>query len=268
MSSLTRMLNVLGLFNEYKPLLTADEIIIALTYTRPTGYRYIKALCSAGFLARFAGGYSLGPRIAELNYYIVQSDPLIRQSRPIMRDICMTFGCDALLASMYGEHMIATHHEHGADALMVSYGRGRLMPLFRGAGSKVILAFLPAARQRMLFERHKMEILQAGLGPDWESFRRTLRIVRRDGYALSKGELDDLNVGIAAPIFHDGSLPPASIILVISKTRIAIADQDMIVDVAKNAAKQISERIRNTATLIPTVDTASSGSSIGVADRF
>ena len=40
----------------------------------------------------------------------------------------------------------------------VSYERGRLMPLFRGATSKIILAHLPARTLKSLFEQNGGEI--------------------------------------------------------------------------------------------------------------
>ena len=46
------MLKVLDLFTEQTPALSADEIISKLKYSRPTGYRYVRELVSAGLLVR------------------------------------------------------------------------------------------------------------------------------------------------------------------------------------------------------------------------
>src|SRR5580704_16272660 len=84
-SSLSKMLQVLTLFNASEPLLTADEIMQRLDYTRPTTYRYIRELCAAGLLGRFANGYALGPRVIELDYIIRQADPVLKVARGRMR---------------------------------------------------------------------------------------------------------------------------------------------------------------------------------------
>jgi DNA-binding IclR family transcriptional regulator len=83
----------------------------------------------------------------------------------------------------------------------VSYERGRLMPLYRGATSKVMLAHLPARVLKSLFARDADEVIAAGLGQSWDDFRRTLATLRRLGYNVSRGEIDPGRVGIAAPIF-------------------------------------------------------------------
>ncbi len=56
MSSLSRVLAILDLFTETQPTWHSDEIMAALSYARPTAYRYIKDLVSAGYLQRVAAG--------------------------------------------------------------------------------------------------------------------------------------------------------------------------------------------------------------------
>ena len=68
MSSLARMLSILDLFGARAPVLSAEEIIARRNYSRPTGYRYVRELVAAGLLVRAPGGYSLGPRIIELDW--------------------------------------------------------------------------------------------------------------------------------------------------------------------------------------------------------
>ena len=84
----------------------------------------------------------------------------------------------------------------------VSYERGRLIPLFRGATSKIILAHLPARTLKSLFMRNAVTIADSGLGRTWDEFRQRLAALRRDGAAVARGELDSGRVGIAAPIFE------------------------------------------------------------------
>ena len=102
MSSLKKMLAILDLFSPDRPLWSAEEVIVRSGHSRPTGYRYVKELCAAGLLKRSDAGYSLGPRVIELDYYIRQSDPLLNACKPVMRRLARETGFDVLLASMYG----------------------------------------------------------------------------------------------------------------------------------------------------------------------
>lgn len=245
MSSLKRMLAVFDVFTPDDPSLTADEIIARLGYSRGTAYRYIRELTTVGLLARTAGRYSLGPRIIELDYFIRENDPNLQVIQPVMRGLTDRLECDSLWASFFGQQVVVTHHEHGTSNLTVSYGRGRRLPLFRGAGSKVIIAALPAARQRNLYANNTGEIAAAGLGASWNEFKSNMAAIRRAGHSISRGELDHGNVGIAAPITLDPPNAPGSFVLIFGAKRYATADEKLLVKITMDAAAQIGGLVAN-----------------------
>src|SRR5256885_13640562 len=89
----------------------------------------------------------------------------------------------------------------------VSYERGRLMPLYRGATAKIILAHLPTRTLKSLFAHDAEEITAAGLGGSFDEFRRALAMLRRAGICITHGEVDPGRTGIGAPIFdRDGAV--------------------------------------------------------------
>jgi len=246
MNSLRKMLAILDLFDSPGPLISADEIIGRLAYSRPQGYRYIKELCAAGLLIRFKSGYVLGPRCIEFDFLIRQSDPLLRASELIMQQVSRQNGCDILLASMYGDRIVAVHHERGTDPTTISFGRGRRMPLFRGAGSKVILAALPKALQMKLFQAHQHELASSMLGKSWDEISAALRSIRKSGYAISVGELDPSNVGIGVPLVSEEAAFPSSIVLVLSAARYKTTSLNSIVEVALASRNAVLGRLATT----------------------
>ena len=244
MSSLTRMLAVVDVFTPERPTATAEDIMLALGYSRGTAYRYIRELCAFGLLSRVAGTYTLGPKIIELDYYIRQCDPVLRVGLPIMRHLRDEIDCDVLLTSFYGDRVVVTHHEKGDGKITVSVGRGRVMPLFRGAGSKPIIAYLPPSRLKRFFAENAAEIAASGLGGSWPAFRQSLAAIRRAGYATSVGELDPANAAVGAPILMEDGEVAGSIVLVFSRTRFMIVDQKLVADIAMRAARQIEAGLR------------------------
>jgi DNA-binding IclR family transcriptional regulator len=239
------MLAVFDVFTPEEPSLTADEIMARLNYSRGTAYRYIRELTTVGLLARTGSRYSLGPRIIELDFFIRQNDPNLHVIQPVMRALSDRLECDSLWASFFGQQVVVTHHEHGVTNLTVSYGRGRRMPLFRGAGSKVILAALPTVRQKNLYLANTAEIAAAGLGASWTEFKSAMTAIRRAGYFVSKGELDRGNVGVSAPIALDPPNAPGSLTLIFGAKRYATADQQLLANITKDAAAQIDRLIAN-----------------------
>lgn len=248
-SSLRKMLGILDLFTASRPVLTIEEIVVGLGYSRPTGYRHIAELCRAGLLSRrSAGDVALGPRVVELDYVMRQGDPILEPSQAVARELRDRCGCDTLLLTLVGDRVVTTHHERGSDPLTISYSRGRPVPMFRGAGSRAILAFLPLARQRKLFAVHAEEIAAAGLGRDWDAFRAALQAMRRAGTTTSIGELDQPNIGVGAPILDGGGKPVGSLVLVLSRPRYAIADKTLLAQLVTEAAGRIGASMRPLAT--------------------
>jgi DNA-binding IclR family transcriptional regulator len=238
MTTLATMLSILELFTPERPLLTSDQIISALKCTRPTGYRYIRELSHAGLINRLGSTYTLGSRIIELDYNIRAFDPLLAVGRPVLEGLKSTFLCDAFLMVFIGGKMTVTHHAPGLEVIPVSYGRGRSLPLFRGSGSKVIVANLPSAEQKRLFERRPEEVVQSNLGDTWSDFRRSLLDIRQAGYAVSHGELDSGLVGLAIPISLQSG-PPASIVLAFSAARFALLNLAVVIEILTAAKSQI-----------------------------
>lgn len=244
MSSISRVLSILDFFNPVAATLTADDIIAKVGCSRPQGYRYIRELHSAGLLTRFLGGYSLGPRIIELDFVIREGDPLLRASALRIRELRDRLACDVILAKMFGDRLIAIHHEHCDRSDFVGFGRGRPMPMFQGAGYKLILANLPSARQKRLFVQYPDAVKSSKLGQTWEEMRKDLRNIRRAGYALSLGELEVNNVGIAAPIFDEPGVPPTAMTLVVPRARFETSNHEMLIEIVMNAASDISHHLQ------------------------
>jgi len=240
-SSLGRMLAVLDAFSEDAPIWTVDDIAAGLGYTRATAYRYVGGLCDAGLLTRVAkGAYALGPRIIELDRQIQRCDPLLTLTEPVIEDLLRpNRGQVVLLCSLFRETVLCVHQAGHDKALAVSYARGRPMPLFRGATSKVILACLPERRLTRLFLEHQAEIRKAGLGHTREEFLAALKSIRRQGCSITHAEVDPGVVGVAVPVFGGERAVIGSLSLVFSKARFPERRTDQVISALTRAAETI-----------------------------
>lgn len=220
-TSLGRMLKVLDAFSEKAPIWTVDDIAASYGYTRATAYRYVGELCDAGLLTRLAqGAYALGPRIIELDRQIQRSDPLLHAAENVMQGLLQPDrGQVVLLCSLFRDEVLCVHQLSSDKALGVSYSRGRPMPLFRGATSKVILAWLPERRLTKLYLDHQEAIRKAGLGGTHDEFLASLKAIRREGYVLSRGEVDPGVVGVGVPVFGGERAVLGSLSVVFSEGR-------------------------------------------------
>lgn len=193
---------ILRLFSPERPLWTADETAAALGFSRSTAYRQLGALVKSGLLETLerSSSYVLGPAIIELDRNIRLSDPLLTVATPAMRWLAeqAPVSCTILLCRLYRDRVMCIQQEEKPGEIgAVSYERGRPMPLSRGAPSRTILAQLPPRRLATLMPTIETENTA---GFDSEAFRRQLRDIRKQGYCITRGEVDDGVVGIAVPL--------------------------------------------------------------------
>jgi len=206
-SSGDRLLAVLRLFTVEQPEWTVEAAADKLGVSATTSYRYFQRLTKVGLISPVSSaGYTLGPAIIQMDRQIQISDPMLNAARSVMADLIeyAAEGSVILLCRLFHDRVMCVHQVMGQGPQSpVSYERGRLMPLFRGATARIILAHLPTRNLKALFARSADEIVVAGLGCDWNEFRRNMVDLRRAGFCISRSEIDPGRVGVAAPIFND-----------------------------------------------------------------
>jgi DNA-binding IclR family transcriptional regulator len=239
-NSLERVLAVLDVFSEERLEWTPEELMKHLGYSRPTLYRYLKTLKEAGFLMPTrSAGFTLGPRVVELDYLMRKSDALVLCGLPYLKELIAEISCTALLVRWYGNKMLCVASESSAKHPLSSYPRGRPMPLGRGAIPRSIMAFLPRQRLLPLIERNLADLRSVGLGQTAEDVYRSLKKVRKAGYAVAYGEVTPGAVGVAAPVFDAGGHPVASLCLTIAGNALTGSQIDHIGPMVQRAALQI-----------------------------
>ncbi|MDE3109005.1 MAG: IclR family transcriptional regulator, partial [Acidobacteriota bacterium] len=141
MSTAHRLLGILALFTVERPVWTVEEAAKEMRVSVSTAYRYFAELSRAGLLDPFpAGKYVLGPAIIEGDRKIRMTDPLIQIGRPAMQRLVARAGSAgvAILCRIYHNGVMCVHQESSAvPEGGISYERGRPMPMFRGASSKI-----------------------------------------------------------------------------------------------------------------------------------
>jgi DNA-binding IclR family transcriptional regulator len=201
-----RAFELLGLFSLEKPAWTVEQIAPELGVAVSSVYRLLGRLVRAGLVDTVTPGrYVLGPAIIQLDRQIQLTDPLVHAARSVM-DYLIEFapeGSTVLLCRAFRDAVLCVHQVQKGPQAPVSYERGRPRPLFRGATSKAILAFMPRRTLIRLYELRAEDIQAAGLGNTWKEFLAKLRSWRVAGHVLANSEVDRARFGIAAPVLAD-----------------------------------------------------------------
>lgn len=224
-SSLEKMLSVLEFVEERGQVAGMDEMLEGLNLTRSTLYRYVRTLVEFGLLATSPGtGYTLGPRIIELDYKIRVRDPIILASHPLMTQLVQTVPGIALLCRRYRDRVLCVHQVRGAVGFVSTYERGRARPLLKGAASLVILANMPGVQIAKLYHQDPDSFAEAGLGDSLKAVRQALRAIRQQGWKASESQVVSGVTGIAAPIFDSGDHVMGSLSLTVGRTGMSVGE--------------------------------------------
>jgi DNA-binding IclR family transcriptional regulator len=243
-SSLKRMISVLDLIEVSSSGLTFDQMLDTLKLTRSTLYRYVKILSEAGLITSLPDlGYTLGPRVAELDYRMRTQDPLIVASIPIMTELARTVPGVALLCRRYRDKVLCVHQEGSSDVFRSGYERGRDRPLLKGAASRIILAHMHTRAISRLYAERQEEFAQAGLGESLEEVRATLAQMRQAGWEASEGQVTEGVTGIAAPVFDNQGAVVGSLSITVGKTAMSKEEIAPLAERVKFCAAIVSNAI-------------------------
>lgn len=239
-TSLEKMLRVLDLIEESEGYVSSEAMLRRSGYARSTLYRYLKILSAAGLIASLPNeGYGFGPRIAELDYKMRNSDRLIAASRPVMAELVGAVPGIALLCRRYRDKVLCVHQERHGAAFSSTYERGRARPLSRGAASRIILAHLPPRVVARLY--HGGPKAFAGLGDSLGAVKTSLKAIRLRGWDMTRGQVTRGVTGVAAPIFDGRGLVLGSLSLTVGRSRLSAAEVRAIAEKVMFCARIVTK---------------------------
>jgi DNA-binding IclR family transcriptional regulator len=244
-SSLEKMLEILDLFEEEGSRWTPEQMMQRLACPRSTLYRYLRVLSNAGLVTSLPDiGYTLGPRIAELDFEMRSGDPLIANGRPLLQALVKEIPGIGLLCRYFKERVLCVHQEGGSGQIRSGYERGRAMPIARGAASRAILAHLKVAALRQLHESQSREFSRVGMGGTFEQVQDTLRRIRKDGYCLTRGEVTPGVIGIAAPVFDSEGTVIGSLSITVPEAGMSERRRHTVIDRVVFSAAVLTQSMR------------------------
>lgn len=240
-SSLSRILNVLNLFNPNRLVIDSDVIAQEFGLSRTSSYRYLKELCEAGLLAkRGPGGYVLGPRLIELDWMMRKYDPILSNGRAYIEQLSQRTGLTVFVSAFYDNKIINTFILSPSNDMNYTFGRGRPLPLFRGAQAKVLTSHQGIKKIKELYE----EIIQHDPMNYYslEEILKHAKQIRKDGFCITNNELNVGQTGIAAPIFLDMESKDihTSISVVGSYEQFELLRQETIIEILLDTAQKLT----------------------------
>jgi len=246
MTAIHRLLRILAQFDLDHAVLTPELLMDSLGASRASIYRDLRQLVASGLVERIGErGYALGPRIVELDRQIRLADPLLQAAAELPTKLAKDSGGTVLLCRLHADTVLCIHEARAREGgIATSYERGRAMPLYRGATSKIILAHLPPARIRELLMRDRAAIRAAGLPTTEVALTAHLAALREQGHVTTQGEVDKEAAGIAVALL-DGTRLLGSLSVVLSAAQLTRSTAVRCLSQVQSAARRIEARLQD-----------------------
>lgn len=246
-ASVARVTALLDTFVEARGDLGVTEIAVRLGLAKSVVHRLVAALTKSGYLTQAPNThrYALGPRATRLGRAALGQMDIRARARPLLRDLATTTGETATLSVLAGNERVYAEQIESTHPVRQSVQIGSAAPLYVGASSKAILAFLPERRSdTILAQAAKNGVtLVDGRRLDTKALRNELSVIRRRGFATSHGERVVGAVSTASPVFdHDGEVVGSVSVASVS-VRHGKSDLLKFGDVVRDAADRLSTQL-------------------------
>ena len=203
MSTISKALGLLDLFNEAHPKLGLTDVQRLTGRDKATVHRHLVALEEAGYLEQDTGtrAYRLGPAITRLAGMRARTVPEVEMVRSVIDALSRAAGELVHISRLQGFDLVdvyhAEHHDHPVRVSFAAYG---LPPLFATASGKAYLAFSTAGLLDMALADPRT-VQQGAPAPDRDAIAAELTAIAARGYANNR---DTLRIGVssvAIPVF-------------------------------------------------------------------
>jgi len=244
-STADRTLDILAMFQPGLLRISAQQVADELGVARSTAYRYLQTLSAAAYIEEDpGGGFRLGLKVFELARLARQSYGLSTVAGPILRELAAATGETALLTRRTGTQVICLEREESTQhRLRLSYERGSLLPLNAGASALVLLAWEEPTALDALIGHAPLPKFTDATPTDPKELRQRLAVIRQQGYALSRGELDSDALGVAAPVRDEHGRVIAGLSVVAVDRRVPKARMTELVGLVTSAADRLGAQL-------------------------
>lgn len=235
----SRVLAILGAFDERHRSLTLTDIARRADVPVPTAHRLVGELVAGGALARRPSGeYVVGRRLWDVGLLAPVEAGLRRVAEPFLHDIHAATRATVHLAVRDGAEVLYLERMSGRASVPVVSQIGSTLPLHCTGVGKVLLAHAPDEVRREVLRSParvtRYTVTQPGL------LQQQLDRVRRDGFATTTEEMTLGACSVAVPVWREDEVVAAIGVVVSSLKR----DRSRLVAALQVAAQGISRSLR------------------------
>lgn len=198
-----------------------SEVSDVLGVAPSTAHRLLTSLKAQGFAEQASrnGHYLPGPVLREIGQAALNSLDVRRAARPALEQLSRATGETVSLGVLEGYNVRFLDGIESTRTVRVGDRTGVLMPAHATAAGKAIMAALSDFELERRSEARGLERRTADTVTGWQDLREELAAIRRAGYALNVGEVEQGVSAVSAVVTDILEAPAASINVVLPSSR-------------------------------------------------
>lgn len=225
-NSVAKAFAVLKAFDIYLPELTISEVAGRADMDRGTAFRLVNTLSQLGYLASVPRSrrYRLTLKCLELGYTPLARAGLNILSRPLLAELVPDVADAASLGMLDGEDVVYIERVQAEMPQTFDRRVGSRTRAYAAALGHAMLAYLPEEEQKAILSNGPLVKLSERTLTDIDQLLERLRLVRRQGFAISDGENAYGLRTVAAAILDEAGQPVAGISATIRAERLGLEE--------------------------------------------
>lgn len=221
-AAVDRALSLLAAFRLGEGALTLAELALRSGLYKSTALRLLASLAHAGLVQRTAdGAWGLGPEAARLGAVFASTFSLDAQLLPVLQALVARTKESAAFHVRQGDRRLCLLRVDSPQLLRDHVRAGEWLPLDRGAGGRVLLAF--GGQRGRLYDQ-----------------------IRRDGVLVRTGDRVEGLTGISAPVWGSRHELVGALTLTLPEQRML----PRLVDAVREAAAEATRRLGGSAPVV------------------
>lgn len=198
--SFARGLAVLRSFGADAPAQTLSEVAERTGLTRAGARRILLTLLHLEYVAVEGRRFQLTPKVLELGFAYLSSQPIWTRAQPIMEDLVDTLRQSCSAAVLDGDEIVYVLRVPAHKIMSINLGVGSRLPAYCTSMGRVLLAGLPAETLKRRLGEMPLTALTPATETDPQRLFECIQEVREQGWALVNAELESGLMSVAAPI--------------------------------------------------------------------
>lgn len=198
--SFARGLAVIRSFSAAAPAQTLTEVAAATDLTRAGARRILLTLQGLGYVAAEGRLFRLTPKILDLGFAYLSSQPLWQRAEPLMQALAAELQESCSAAVLDGGDIVYLLRVPTRKIMSINLGPGSRLPAFCTSMGRVLLADLAPAERAQRLALRPLEPLTPRTLVEPAALAAAIEAAGRDGHCLVDQELEEGLVSLAVPI--------------------------------------------------------------------